>query len=357
MTDEERGDAALLRDAQQPCRGLADLRDRARRRADLLRPERLHRVDHADRGAFGLQRRADRVELGLGQDLDRVAAAEPRGAELHLRDRLLAGDEQRAPVRRDRAERHQEKRRLADPGLAADEDERCGHEAAAEHPVELGTPVEMRGSPRRRRRRGAAAARRPPPARRAPGASATSVPNSPQPGHRPSQRPDEVPHSVQTCWRVAAFAMGKHGTPHPGRNRYDFDMRLRQLGDSDLQVSEISLGSWLTYGGGVDDDQAEACVAAAFEAGINFIDTANIYATGGAEEFLGNVLQSRPRDSYVLATKLLLRDGTTTTRASRGSRSSSRSTTRSPGCAPTTSTSTSATATTTTHRSTRQWRR
>jgi 1-deoxyxylulose-5-phosphate synthase len=81
-------------------------------------------------------------------------------------------------------------------------------------------------------------------------------------------------------------------------------MRYRQLGDSDLQVSEISLGSWLTYGGGVGDDQAEACVAAAFEEGINFIDTANVYAIGAAETFLGEVLAPRPRDSYILATKL-----------------------------------------------------
>ena len=81
-------------------------------------------------------------------------------------------------------------------------------------------------------------------------------------------------------------------------------MRYRQLGSSDLQVSEISLGSWLTYGGGVDRDNAEACVAKAFDAGINFIDTANVYAGGRAEELLGAVLASRPRDSYVLATKL-----------------------------------------------------
>ena len=81
-------------------------------------------------------------------------------------------------------------------------------------------------------------------------------------------------------------------------------MRYRQLGSSDLQVSEISLGSWLTYGGGVERERAEACVAKAFELGINFIDTANGYARGGAEEFLGEVLAGRPRDSYVLATKL-----------------------------------------------------
>src|SRR5213592_3411249 len=81
-------------------------------------------------------------------------------------------------------------------------------------------------------------------------------------------------------------------------------MRYRQLGSSDLRVSEIALGSWLTYGGGVERSHAEACVAKAFDVGINFIDTANVYARGGAETFLGEVLAGRPRDSYVLATKL-----------------------------------------------------
>jgi aryl-alcohol dehydrogenase-like predicted oxidoreductase len=81
-------------------------------------------------------------------------------------------------------------------------------------------------------------------------------------------------------------------------------MRYRHLGDSDLVVSEISLGSWLTYGGGVERERAEASIAKAFDVGINLIDTANVYARGGAEEFLGEVLAGRPRDSYVLATKL-----------------------------------------------------
>ncbi len=81
-------------------------------------------------------------------------------------------------------------------------------------------------------------------------------------------------------------------------------MKYRKLGDSDLNVSEISLGSWLTYGLGVDGNAGEACVDAAFDAGINFIDTANIYGRGAAESFLGDALASRPRDSYVLATKL-----------------------------------------------------
>jgi aryl-alcohol dehydrogenase-like predicted oxidoreductase len=81
-------------------------------------------------------------------------------------------------------------------------------------------------------------------------------------------------------------------------------MEYRRLGDSDLMVSEISLGSWLTYGVGVEADKARACLEAAFEQGINFIDTANVYGRGAAEEFLGEALAGRPRDSYVLATKL-----------------------------------------------------
>jgi len=81
-------------------------------------------------------------------------------------------------------------------------------------------------------------------------------------------------------------------------------MKTRKLGNSDLEVSEISLGSWLTYGVGVEADKARACLDEAFEQGINFIDTANIYGRGAAETFLGEALKGRPRDSYVLATKL-----------------------------------------------------
>ncbi|MGQ0559953.1 MAG: aldo/keto reductase family protein [Sphingosinicella sp.] len=81
-------------------------------------------------------------------------------------------------------------------------------------------------------------------------------------------------------------------------------MLYRQLGASDLSVSEIALGSWLTYGVGVAESQARACLDRAFGLGINFIDTANIYGRGAAESFLGQALAGRPRDSYVLATKL-----------------------------------------------------
>jgi 1-deoxyxylulose-5-phosphate synthase len=81
-------------------------------------------------------------------------------------------------------------------------------------------------------------------------------------------------------------------------------MQYRTLGDSGIRVSEICLGSWLTYGVGVEADAARACLDRAFDEGINFIDTANIYGRGAAETFLGEALKHRPRDSYVMATKL-----------------------------------------------------
>jgi aryl-alcohol dehydrogenase-like predicted oxidoreductase len=81
-------------------------------------------------------------------------------------------------------------------------------------------------------------------------------------------------------------------------------MRFRQLGSSDLQVSEISLGSWLTYSGGIEAEQTRACTEAAFDVGINFFDTANVYGQGTAESAWGEILSKHPRDSYVLATKV-----------------------------------------------------
>ena len=81
-------------------------------------------------------------------------------------------------------------------------------------------------------------------------------------------------------------------------------MQQRKLGSSELMVSEIALGSWLTYSGGVDKQKSIACVRRALDIGINFIDTANIYGRGAAETVLGEALSNVDRSSYVLATKL-----------------------------------------------------
>jgi aryl-alcohol dehydrogenase-like predicted oxidoreductase len=81
-------------------------------------------------------------------------------------------------------------------------------------------------------------------------------------------------------------------------------MKYRRLGASDLHVSEVSLGSWLTFSGGIEAERATACVRRAFEVGINFFDTANVYGRGAAETFLGKVLSGVDRSSYVLATKV-----------------------------------------------------
>ncbi len=81
-------------------------------------------------------------------------------------------------------------------------------------------------------------------------------------------------------------------------------MQYRTLGHSGLKLSVVGLGSWLTYGGNVSADVARACVLRAWEHGVNFIDTANVYAHGGAETVLGPVLKELNRDALVLATKV-----------------------------------------------------
>jgi len=81
-------------------------------------------------------------------------------------------------------------------------------------------------------------------------------------------------------------------------------MEYRHLGKAGVKVSEVALGSWLTYGGAVEEETAIACVHKAYELGINFFDTANVYARGEAERVLAKALAPFPRDSYVLATKV-----------------------------------------------------
>lgn len=81
-------------------------------------------------------------------------------------------------------------------------------------------------------------------------------------------------------------------------------MNYRRLGRAGMLVSEVSLGSWLTYGSGVGDDTAARCVRTAYDLGINFFDTANVYAKGEAEKVYGKVLREYPRDTIVVATKV-----------------------------------------------------
>ncbi|MFE5324517.1 aldo/keto reductase family protein [Paenibacillus sp. NPDC056579] len=86
-------------------------------------------------------------------------------------------------------------------------------------------------------------------------------------------------------------------------------MQYRKLGNSGLKVSEISLGSWLTYGGYVDDNNAVRSIEQAYELGVNFFDTANMYERGEAEKVMGQALSQYPRESYVLATKVFNKMG------------------------------------------------
>lgn len=84
-------------------------------------------------------------------------------------------------------------------------------------------------------------------------------------------------------------------------------MKYRKLGRSGLKVSEIGLGSWLTYGSATSEEAARACMHKAYELGVNFFDSSNSYA--GAEEVMGSTLKSYSRSSYVLSTKLFFPQG------------------------------------------------
>ncbi len=81
-------------------------------------------------------------------------------------------------------------------------------------------------------------------------------------------------------------------------------MRYRNLGRWGVKVSAVGLGSWLTYGGAVGEETTRACISRAYELGVNFFDTANVYAGGRAEEVVGRAVSAFPRDSIVLATKV-----------------------------------------------------
>ena len=82
-------------------------------------------------------------------------------------------------------------------------------------------------------------------------------------------------------------------------------MNYRNLGSSGLKVSEISLGSWTTYGGSIGRGESKLIVRRAFEQGINLFDTANVYAKGEAERALAEGIRELPREQLVIATKCL----------------------------------------------------
>ena len=111
----------------------------------------------------------------------------------------------------------------------------------------------------------------------------TGLPSSVRPRLTETSRPDRpsVLRAPAVDWRHPLF---RRGTP----------MRYRTLGSSDLQVSEISLGSWLTFSGGIEEEATRATTEAAFDVGINFFDTANVYGRGAAEAAWGDILSQRP---------------------------------------------------------------
>jgi len=81
-------------------------------------------------------------------------------------------------------------------------------------------------------------------------------------------------------------------------------MEFRNLGRSGLKISEIAYGNWITHGSQVEDQQAEACVHAALDAGITTFDTADVYASGRAETVMGNALAGERRGGLEIFTKV-----------------------------------------------------
>lgn len=81
-------------------------------------------------------------------------------------------------------------------------------------------------------------------------------------------------------------------------------MHYRRLGRSGLKVSEISLGSWVTFGNQMDEKKASSLMHAAFEQGINYFDNADVYADGLAETIMGKAIKDLPRTELVISSKV-----------------------------------------------------
>jgi voltage-dependent potassium channel beta subunit len=97
----------------------------------------------------------------------------------------------------------------------------------------------------------------------------------------------------------------RHAPSALGESTNEASMNYRRLGNSGLKLSELSFGSWVTYGAQLGDDTARECMAAAHDAGVNFFDNAEVYARGKSEIIMGNVLKKLGwrRESYVVSTK------------------------------------------------------
>jgi voltage-dependent potassium channel beta subunit len=81
-------------------------------------------------------------------------------------------------------------------------------------------------------------------------------------------------------------------------------MHYRRLGKSGLKVSEISLGSWVTFGGQLDEETADQLIHSAYDAGVNFFDNADVYADGQAETMMGKAIKDLPREALVISSKV-----------------------------------------------------
>lgn len=88
-------------------------------------------------------------------------------------------------------------------------------------------------------------------------------------------------------------------------------MNYRRLGKSGLQVSELSFGSWITFGNQIEDNVSERLMDIAYDAGVNFFDNAEVYANGQSEIVMGNILKKKnwSRDSYVVSSKVFFGTG------------------------------------------------
>jgi len=90
-------------------------------------------------------------------------------------------------------------------------------------------------------------------------------------------------------------------------------MEYRRLGKSGLPVSELSFGSWITFGNQINDGVSERLMDIAYEAGVNFFDNAEVYAAGASEEVMGQILHKKnwSRDSYIVSSKVFFGAGAT----------------------------------------------